>query len=83
MVPAAFLSAQVIVNDRILRLNATLGGRYTIDRELGQGGMAVVYLAEQHHPVRRTICQPRSRRTAVRVSTASYSSHPTSGLCPM
>jgi len=27
------------------RLRASLAGRYTIDRELGRGGMATVYLA--------------------------------------
>lgn len=27
------------------RLAAALAGRYTIERELGQGGMATVYLA--------------------------------------
>ena len=33
------------------RLNAALAGRYTINRELGAGGMATVYLAEdvKHH----------------------------------
>ncbi|MGH7583062.1 MAG: hypothetical protein ACREL5_07555 [Gemmatimonadales bacterium] len=33
------------------RLAAALEGRYTIDRELGAGGMATVYLAEdlKHH----------------------------------
>ena len=33
------------------RLNAALAGRYTIERELGAGGMAMVYLAEdvKHH----------------------------------
>jgi len=32
--------------DPISRLNAALEGRYSIERELGEGGMATVYLAE-------------------------------------
>ena len=32
--------------DPTTRLNAALQGRYTIERELGQGGMATVYLAD-------------------------------------
>ena len=34
------------MSDPIPRLNAALEGRYTIERELGEGGMATVYLAD-------------------------------------
>ena len=34
------------MSDAVSRLNAALEGRYTIERELGEGGMATVYLAE-------------------------------------
>ncbi len=33
-------------SDAITRLNAALEDRYTIERELGEGGMATVYLAD-------------------------------------
>ncbi len=32
--------------DPVTRLNAALRGRYAIERELGEGGMATVYLAK-------------------------------------
>ncbi len=33
------------MTDTVTRLNAALEGRYAIERELGEGGMATVYLA--------------------------------------
>ena len=34
------------MSDAVARLNAALDGRYTIERQLGEGGMATVYLAD-------------------------------------
>jgi eukaryotic-like serine/threonine-protein kinase len=46
------------VNDELARLTAALAGRYDIERAIGQGGMATVYLA---HDVRH------DRKVAVKV----------------
>jgi tetratricopeptide (TPR) repeat protein len=48
--------------DPISRLNAALEGRYRVERELGQGGMGTVYLAEQLEPVRRRVALKLLRR---------------------
>ena len=44
------------MSDAVARLNAALDGRYAIERELGEGGMATVYLAEdiKHDRIQRS-----------------------------
>lgn len=44
----------------LVRLNAALEGRYTIERELGEGGMAVVFLAEDLKHDRRVTQFPKA-----------------------
>jgi hypothetical protein len=42
-----------LVRDVFERLKTALAGRYSVERELGSGGMAVVYLAEDLRLERR------------------------------
>lgn len=41
------------MSDLLLQLQRTLGDRYTIEREIGHGGMALVYLAQDRKHQRR------------------------------
>ena len=41
------------MSDAIARLNAALEGRYAIERELGEGGMALRVRAVYHHGLKK------------------------------
>jgi len=41
------------MQDILQRVSVALAHRYRIDREVGRGGMALVFLAEEHHPRRK------------------------------
>jgi serine/threonine-protein kinase len=70
---------------RAARLAAALGGRYAVERELGRGGMATVYLArdQRHHrPVALKVLGADhaaalgARRFLREIETAANLSHP-------
>ena len=42
------------MSDPVTRLNTALQGRYAIERELGEGGMSTVYLADDLRHERRS-----------------------------
>ena len=73
------------MTDEIDRLNAALTGRYRIERELGQGGMATVYLAEDVKHDRRValkVLKPElaavigAERFLVEIKTTANLQHP-------
>ena len=39
------------MTDPVTRLNAALDGRYPVEREIGEGGMATVYFAQDFRNV--------------------------------
>ena len=52
------------MSDPVVRLNAALEGHYAIERELGEGGMATVYLADDLKHERKValkVLKPESR----------------------
>ena len=41
--------------DPTARVGAILGGKYKLLQQIGEGGMGIVWMAEQHEPVRRLV----------------------------
>lgn len=55
---------QPAMPDPIQDLNIVFRGRYRVERELGRGGMAIVYLAEDHRHSRRVAIKVLRREVA-------------------
>jgi serine/threonine-protein kinase len=73
------------MSDPILRLNAALEGRYAVDRRLGEGGMATVYLAHDlrhDRPVAIKVLKPElaavlgAERFLSEIKTTANLQHP-------
>ena len=47
------------MSDPVVRMNAALADRFVIERELGKGGMAMVYLADEPFSSRK---KPSAKR---------------------
>src|SRR5881628_3201262 len=71
--------------DQLARLQAALADRYTIERELGRGGIATVYLAQDlkhHRPVAIKVLRPElaaalgAERFLREIETAAKLTHP-------
>lgn len=73
------------MSDHAKRLSAALEGRYSIERQLGEGGMATVYLAEDlkhHRQVAVKVLKPElaalvgARRFLAEIETTAHLQHP-------
>ena len=73
------------MSDAVARLNAALEGRYEIERELGEGGMATVYLAKDlkhNRPVALKVLKPElaavvgAERFLAEIETTANLQHP-------
>jgi serine/threonine-protein kinase len=85
MPPSSDLPAALAPDDVFLRLQTALAGEYSIERELGRGGMGIVYLAREVRLARQvaikvlppSLATPDRREQFVReAQTAAGLSHP-------
>ena len=67
----------------ITRLNAALEGRYRIESELGEGGMATVYLADDIASRLNSVVSVSSRRTSEAQRPGHHAGGRLSVLCPV
>ncbi len=72
------------MSDPITRLNAALEGRYRIESELGEGGMATVYLADDIKHERKVALKVLKPELAAVVGAERLAEPPTAsaGLPP-